>query len=336
MKAELLSRFREALSSRRLALQDWLDKAPENHRAERLGPSPREAVEAILDRHDEALDRIRRGQFGCCCVCHGDIEPELLELDFTTGVCLEDMSVEQKRLLEQDLELAAKVQQQLLPQRVPEVAGLELAAHTRPAQIVGGDYFDFFPCRDGALALAVADVMGKGLSASMLMANLQASLRILVPETADLAALAERLNALFRYNLRVIRFISLFLLRVEPGSRRVSYCSAGHNPALRISASGEAAWIKATGPAIGLTSSGTYRSQAFQAAPGDLLLLYTDGLTEASNAGGAEYGTERLAAFASRHRGEPLESLVAGLKEEASAFAGGFQDDVTLVAVRFT
>lgn len=335
MKAERLSRFREALTLKRRALRDWLEREPAPRLALHLGPAPREEAERLLERQDQALEHIRQGDFGCCCVCQGDIEADLLELDFTTDVCLEDMSAEQKRVLERDLELAARVQQQLLPQRVPDVPGLQLAAHTRPAQIVGGDYFDFYPCLDGALGLAVADVMGKGLSASMLMSNLQASLRILGPEASDLAALAARLNALFRFNLRVVRFISLFLLRIDPASRRVWYCNAGHNPALRVGASGEFAWIKPTGPAIGLTVSGTYQAAGFQAGPGDLLLLYTDGLTEATDARGVEYGMERLAAFAVRNRGESLETVVAGLKEEALAFAGGFQDDVTLLAVRF-
>jgi sigma-B regulation protein RsbU (phosphoserine phosphatase) len=245
------------------------------------------------------------------------------------------MSREQKGLLERDLELAAKVQKQLLPQRLPEVPGLQLAAHTRPAQIVGGDYFDFFAYPDGALGLAVADVMGKGLAASMLMSNLQASLRILGPESPDPAALASRLNGLFRYNLRVVRFISLVLLRVEPASRRVTYCNAGHNPVLRLDANGDPAWLGPTGPAIGLTVDGAYQAAEFRAGTGEMLLAYTDGLTEAADSAGREFGTERLAAYARQRRRDPLEALVMGLREEALAFAGGFQDDVTVVGLRF-
>lgn len=117
-------------------------------------------------------------------------------MDFTASVCIDHCSAEQRRELEAELELSHKVQK-ALPQEIPHIPGLQLAAFSQPAAIVSGDYFDFFRFRDGALGLAVADVVGKGLPASMLMANLQAALRILVPESDGPAAVIRRLNRLF-------------------------------------------------------------------------------------------------------------------------------------------
>jgi sigma-B regulation protein RsbU (phosphoserine phosphatase) len=336
MRDELLSRFQAALSARRGTLRNWLDTAPPARRSLSLGPCCAEDAEQVLAHHDEALRHLQQGDFGVCEVCQGEVDTELLELDFTACVCLEHLSAAEQRLLERDLELAAKVQQHLLPQSLPRVPGLQLAALTRPAQIVGGDYFDFYAYPDGDLGLVVADVMGKGLSSSLLMSSLQASLRILGPEQPAVERLATRLNELFRYNLRVVRFISMLLLRIEPGSRRVHYCNAGHNPALWRRANGELTWLAPTGPALGLTVAGSYRAAEIQAGEGDLLLCYTDGLTEATHPARGEFGTERLAAFLAGHAGASVEALLAGLRDEAQAFAGGFQDDVTLVAVKFS
>ncbi len=336
MRADLMIRFREALQTRRDALRQWLEAAPAPRRSVALGPCCPEEAEAVLVRHEAALARLDGGDFGVCRVCRGEVEAELLELDFTQDVCLDDLDVPQKRVLERDLELAAKVQRHLLPQRVPEVAGVDVAALTRPAAIVGGDYFDFYTCADGSLGVAVADVMGKGLSSSLLMSSLQASLRILGPETEALDRLATRLNDLFRYNLRVVRFISMLMVRFDPATRRLWYCNAGHNPALLRRADGTRNWLAPTGPALGLTATGVYRAAEVPVAPGDLLILYTDGLTEASPGGGREFGAEGLAAHLDDHAGEPVEVLLAGLREAAERFGGGFRDDVTLVALRFS
>ncbi|HEX9009193.1 MAG TPA: PP2C family protein-serine/threonine phosphatase [Holophagaceae bacterium] len=336
MRADQMIRFRDAILTRKKALRLWLDATPASRRSLALGPCGPEEAEAVMACHEAALERLEGGGFGVCRVCQGEVEAELLELDFTQDVCLDDLDALRKRGLERDLELAAKVQRHLLPQRVPEVPGVEVAALTRPAEIVGGDYFDFYTCPDGSLGVAVADVMGKGLSSSLLMSSLQASLRILGPETMAMDRLAARLNDLFRYNLRVVRFISMVMARFDPGNRCLTYCNAGHNPGLLRRADGTRAWLAPTGPALGLTAAGAYRAMEVPVSPGDLLILYTDGLTEAGTGDGREFGAEGLAGFLDAHAGEPVEVLLAGLREAAERFGGGFRDDVTLVALRFS
>jgi sigma-B regulation protein RsbU (phosphoserine phosphatase) len=334
MDKKSLNKFRQILTDHRDVLDTWLTSDSEDKETH-LGGAPAQEVKEVVSRHNEALERIDGGKFGECIECRGEVEPERLELDFTTCVCLDHYSDSQKRLLERDLELAAKIQRQLLPHTVPTLPGVQIAAHTVPAQVVGGDYFDFFSYPDGSQGVAIADVMGKGLSASMLVSNLQASLRILGPEYPELHSLADRFNKLFLHNVKLISFISLFLVRIDEKAGMVYYCNAGHNPALRWeAASGTIHWLKPTGPAVGLTRSASYKSKELPFSPGDLLLLYTDGLVEARNPADEEFGKERLAAYVKEHLHQPAALFLEGLRETAKGFAGEFHDDVTLVVIK--
>ncbi|NIM17382.1 MAG: SpoIIE family protein phosphatase [Candidatus Aminicenantes bacterium] len=337
MNKKTLNKFRHILVEHRDTLDTWLKSNSESKEVH-LGGAPVQEVEKVVSQHTEALERINRGEFGQCTECSGDIEPERLELDFTTCVCLDHYSESQLRLLERDLELAAKVQRQLLPHAVPVLPGVQIAAHTEPAQVVGGDYFDFFSYPDGSQGVVIADVMGKGLSASMLMSNLQASLRILGPEHPELYSLANRLNELFLHNVKLISFISMFLVRIDENAGIVHYCNAGHNPAIRWeAASGTIHWLKPTGPAIGLTRKPSFKLKELPFSSGDILLLYTDGLVEAQNPGDDEdneFGKERLATYVKEHFHQSADVFLAGLRETVKDFAGGFHDDVTLVVIK--
>src|SRR5262249_34364665 len=153
-------------------------------------------------------------------------------VDYTASVCIDHYTDDQRRKLENELQLSQKVQKALLPQQVPDLPGLELAAYSQPARIVGGDYFDFFKFKNGSPGFVIAAVMGKGVAASLLMASLQASLRILVTEEDSPAEVARRLNQLFCHNINLAKFVTLFLARYEPESRTLYYCNAGHNPPL--------------------------------------------------------------------------------------------------------
>jgi hypothetical protein len=146
-----------------------------------LGPSTEQSVRTRLDVIDDTISKADSKTLGKCEVCHEDVEPELLEVDYTARVCLEHLSKEERRNLQNELELAQDVQKMLLPQEVPNIPGLEIAAFSRPAQIVGGDYFDFIDFSNGLHGLAIADVAGHGVSASLHMASIQALLRTLVP-----------------------------------------------------------------------------------------------------------------------------------------------------------
>lgn len=338
MNQETLKQFRDTLTQHRDSLFAWYQSDIADKQVH-LGGAALDEVLEVIAKLDEALKRIDTGEFGRCIECAdgSDVELERLELDFTTCVCISHYSEEQVRALERDLELAAKVQQQLLPRDMPVLEGAQISAHTRPAAIVGGDYFDFFRWKSGAQGVVIADVMGKGLAASMLMSNLQASLRILGPEYENPQELALRLNELFRFNLKLLQFISLALVNVDIKTRTVQYCNAGHHPPLLWKpGSATVCWLNPTGPAIGLMPEPPFRSEILEFEPGDVLLLYTDGLIEARDPRGAEFGQERLVEFIRAHHEESADALLTGLREAVENFAGKrLQDDVTLVILKF-
>ncbi len=336
MDTEKLVQFRSNLVCHRDALLEWLNSGTKQHDI-RLGNAELQDVLQVVTDIKDALVRIDKGHFGRCKKCNGEVETEFLECDYTGQVCLEHYSQPQLRRLERDLEFAAKIQAHLLPRCVPALPGIEIAAYTEPAQIVGGDYYDFFSYPDGTQGFAIGDVMGKGLSASMLMSHLQASLRILGPENKNLHEVANRLNELFRYNMKLISFISLVLARIDVDSGKLYYCNAGHHPPLlwRAAANSIQSLIP-TGPAIGLTKNANYETNHIHYLPGDLLIMYTDGLTEAGNTNVEEFGMERLEKYLRKlDKTTTVQEIIAGIVKEVKTFAGKFNDDVTLLAFRF-
>jgi len=333
MDTQILQRFRENLLQQRQALRDWLNNTSAQKKQIRLGPLHEQEVQTHLQVIDTALTKADNQTLGLCEVCHDYVETDRLEMDFTACVCIDHYSAEQKRRLEAELELAHKFQKALLPQQFPEVPGLQIAAFSQPAEIVGGDYFDFLRFQDQAHGFAVADVMGKGLPASMLMASLQASLRILAPENESPAAVAQRLNGLFCHNIHLIKFITLFLGSYDPTTRVLKYCNAGHNPPLWLRANKSVQWLQPTGAAIGLAESFTFRQETVTLSPGDILVLYTDGVTEAMNAAREEFGENRLAEFVQRHAALHPKDFIKALRLALNEFAGeqAHHDDVTIV-----
>ena len=330
-----LDRFRHALTKHRDTLLEWIN-TDSPHKEVHFGSANSKDVFHVISELKDAIERIDSREFGHCTECNGEVEPERLALDFTTCVCLDHYSKDQIHALENDLELAAKVQRQLLPGYIPSLPGMQIAVHAESARVVGGDYFDFYQYdSSSAQGVALADVMGKGLPASILMSNLQASLRILGPEHHELHNLAVRLNKLFRYNLTLIRFITIFLVKIDIESGIMHYCNAGHNPSLWWhAASHSIRWLHPTGPAIGLTHDPEYMSKTISLNSGDLILLYTDGLTEARNPKAEEFGEQRLASYIKDHVGDSSDNILLGLRQAAANFAGGFQDDVTILVFK--
>jgi sigma-B regulation protein RsbU (phosphoserine phosphatase) len=335
MENTILNKFRDSLRTHRNTLTNWFNSAPDYKKSQCCADSASQLA-GLIHKHDETIEQIDSGEFGRCSICNGEVEIERLELDFTSSVCLEHYTDNELKNLERDLELAAKVQKQLLPSRLPAMVGIEIAAHTEPAKIVSGDYFDFFSYANGAQGIAVADVMGKGLPASMLMSNLQASLRILGPEYNDLGKLTYRLNELFRYNLKLISFITFFVLRIDTVEKTITFCNAGHNPALFWDSSGKTLkTLRPTGPAIGIVSEPVYSSDRINYNKGDVMVLYTDGITEARNTKGEEYGEGRLQNFMIGNIAKPAEVFISELRRQTKSFSGILQDDATLVVIKF-
>lgn len=336
MSTNLFDRMREGLQVQKKNLEDWLSNTPVPTKQLRLGPQTETKVTEHLHTLEAAISKTEDKTLGLCDVCHDYIEATRLEMDYTACVCLEHMTGEQKSRLEEELELSQKVQKALLPHKIPDVKGLQLAVFSQPAQIVGGDYFDFFEHKDGRFGFAVGDVMGKGMPASLLMANLQASLRILVNDHETPDQVMDRLNCLLVHNIRLTKFVTLFLAKFNKSNRTLTYTNAGHNPPLLLRNDHEALWLRPTGAAVGLIENSEFQSATVQLRPGDLLVFYTDGVTETHNAEEDEFGDERLLQIAKDHINAAPQELVKVLRDRLREFGGTKrpEDDTTLMVIR--
>ncbi len=276
---------------------------------------------------------------GVCVICHGYVDTQLLEMDYTAAVCLDHYSDEERRRLESELELSQVVQRALLPQRMPDIRGVELAAFSRPSEIIGGDYFDFFQFRDGTHGLVIADVSGHGVSAGMLMSSLQMAIRTMAPETDLPGEILERINRFYIHNINFTTFVTVFLARFDPVSLTLTYINAGHNPpAIRRKRDSAVDWLKPTAPAIGLAEDFHPRMEVIEFSEGDSLLLYTDGITEVLNISNEQFGSERLAELVQQNADRTAPDLLQAVRQAVSAFGGNrpLVDDVTMVALKIS
>ena len=245
--------------------------------------------------------------------------------------------------LQEEMQLAREIQSSILPRSVPEIPGFEIARVYRPAQEVGGDYYDFLDAGPGLTGVVVADVAGKGVPGSIVMSMVRTALRMETRSNAHAGDVLARLHAFVSPDLRHGMFVTMFYLVLDSRNRVVSYASAGHTPMLLYrSRSEEVLALAPHGIPVGLAGSD---ARTFERAldverlrlhEGDLLLLYTDGITEARNAAGEEYGEERLTQAMRRWGRESAENFVAHLESELVEFTGGagLQDDLTLVAIK--
>jgi serine phosphatase RsbU (regulator of sigma subunit) len=243
----------------------------------------------------------------------------------------------QQRAMEVELERAAEIQRQILPAAFPAVEGLELAGHNAPCHTVGGDYYDFLERPDGRIVVAVADVAGKGMSAALLMVNLQARVEMLAEHHAGPAEMVAHLNRAMSAVCPGNRFVTLFLCQIDPATGECAYTNAGHNPPLTVRASGRVDWLKGGGPVLGILSGVTYEQRVLRLEPGQAIIIYSDGVTEATNAAGEEFGEERLVEAVRGASGLTAGDLVARLRQAVEEFAAGSAspDDLTLVAARW-
>jgi sigma-B regulation protein RsbU (phosphoserine phosphatase) len=337
--SDIVSDVEKGLVEKRDVIEHWREAVPETEQETVLGPAGEEGLRAHLHVVDTSLQQAEHGTLGVCVVCHGRVDEELLQMDYTACVCLDHFSPAERRQLENELELSQIVQRGLLPQSMPYIDGLELAAFSRPSQIIGGDYFDFLQFKDGAPGLVMADISGHGVSAGMLMSSLQTAFRTLVPEAVGPAEILERINRLYIHNINFTTFVTVFFARFDPSSRRLTYSSAGHNPAIlyRKAADGIQR-LQRTGAAIGLIDGSPLGTEAVTLSQGDRLLLYTDGVTEATNSRGEQFGEHRLAEVVSRDHDLPAEALVQSIRLALGEFTEGVvpEDDTTLVVAALT
>lgn len=337
MDTSVFQKFQTRLTETRRNLVGWLEQTPASKRQIRLGTADEPAVEEHLQVIDQALEKIADQTLGICEVCHGKIETNLLEMDYTVCVCLADLSEQERLQLEADLSLSAVVQRALLPQQIPVIPDFNLAAFSRPAQIIGGDYFDFLKFRDGAYGLIIADAVGHGISASILMSRFQTALRTLVPEKVSPVEVLERINHIILHNINYVTFVTAFLCRFDPATHVLTYSNAGQNPPLLYhKRDGKVGWLTATGPALGIIESYFLGAESVALAEGDLLLFYTDGITEATNPQKEAFGQDRLAALVGENSDLSVQNLVRLIRQAVEDFSGGhpLEDDITLIAGR--
>jgi sigma-B regulation protein RsbU (phosphoserine phosphatase) len=244
---------------------------------------------------------------------------------------------EARKILARDLERGAEIQRRLLPSHPPEVAGFDLAGYNAPCRTVGGDYYDFLPYADGRVAILIGDVSGKGLGAALLMSSLQARAHILFGDPEPFAAQFRRLNGSIAANCPDNCFITLFAGVLDPASGELIYCNAGHNPPLLLHSNDEVEALGATGVPLGIARNANYDQKSCVIRESDVLVLFSDGVTEACALGeDQEFGEERLLTILRNTRKGPAAAAIEAINAELLLFAEGAPaaDDVTLVLVR--
>ena len=241
-----------------------------------------------------------------------------------------------------DLETAREVQQRLLPQESPPIAGVDYAGVCRPVYSVGGDYYDFIRLSDTELGIAVADVCGKGIPAALLMATLRAYLHGETQHCAtDPAQLMRTLNRLVCESFSTNRFASFFYAHDDSSIRALHYVNAGHNPPLIFRTRErrcDVLHLDPGGPVIGLLPNCVYAQGRVTLEPGDLVVAFTDGISEAMNTAGDEWGEERLTELVEANRALPVHALIDRIMRGADEFVAGASqhDDMTLATMRVT
>ncbi|MGH9841433.1 MAG: SpoIIE family protein phosphatase [Blastocatellia bacterium] len=250
----------------------------------------------------------------------------------------------ERKKVEQEMALAANIQQNLFPASLPKMVNFDIAARNRPARSCGGDYYDALPVSGQIQLICVADVSGKGLPASLLMSNMQATMRALLGRIPSLVDLASHTNALLYATTPSNKYVTAILAELDPVTGKGRYVNAGHTDCMLMRANGDAEWIKSTGTPLGLMAPdiielmSPYSEQSFELQLGDVMALFSDGVTEAQDENENEFGEERLANFMRPIRHESAETLVEKVFHEIDRFAGSAPqyDDITLFVLKRT
>jgi sigma-B regulation protein RsbU (phosphoserine phosphatase) len=274
---------------------------------------------------------------------HSDVERLGLAAAYAASA-IEDQRLREEaetaRLMIHELEIARDVQSKLLPQDLPPVAGLEYTGFCRPAKFVGGDYYDFIPLPEGLFAFTLGDVSGKGIAAAVLMANIQAVLRSLLSrEPLPLSLLMNHLNdAVYRASTAE-RYTTLFCGVLNAERTRLWYVNAGQVPPIVLRGRGAEKHMTRPdegGMPVGLIDAAEYEQGEMELAPGDLVLCFSDGITEAENAQGKLWDDSEVKKIAREHSDEPVAGLVERIVQATDQFAAGAEqaDDMTVIALR--
>jgi phosphoserine phosphatase RsbU/P len=264
-----------------------------------------------------------------------------------TGLALENADlisviadeVAQRERLHQEVEIARQVQERLFPQKLPPIAGIEYAGACRPASGVGGDYYDFLAVPTDKLGIALGDVSGKGIAAALMMASLQASLRSEATRSPDdLAGMMSSVNRLVYEVSSSSRYATFFYGQYDPALRQLTYVNAGHNPPMLFHYSGsqwQVCRLETGGTVVGLLESVHYQQGSVRILPGDILMAFTDGISEAMNNAQDEFGEERMIETVKEYVGQNPMEIITCIMQSADAFVAGAKqnDDMTLVVL---
>ncbi len=293
-----------------------------------------------------------RAVYGALCVGRHDGESLFTAGDLKladvlasqAAIALENFLLNQRRIDEQqamirmqeELRLALEIQANLLPKGSPSYPGYDIAGRSVPALGVGGDYYDFIPIDERMLAISLGDVSGKGMPAALLMANLQASIRGQTLMKASPADCLHRSNTLLFQSTDSEKFATCFYGILDTAEHRLWYANAGHEHPMIFSPDGGISVLDTGGLVLGVMREIVFPEASVEVRSGDVLVIYSDGITDSVDGNGAEYGLERLTTLLHRQRGLPAEALMNRIMDEVDAHAGSEPpfDDRTLVVIR--
>jgi sigma-B regulation protein RsbU (phosphoserine phosphatase) len=287
---------------------------------------------SLLQQVDSALERIDNGSYGICDVCHDPIEPDRLIIDPLLTVCLDHLNHHQRKALEQDLELAIKIQRNLLPENHLSVNGWNFCYHYSPAGTVSGDFCDFIKLDDQSVLFVLGDVSGKGISASLMESHLHALIRSLLSFNLPVNEIVTRTNRLFCESTLSTHYATMVFGKANKAGN-IEICIAGHNPPLLIK-NGNVDILNATGVPVGLFSQSEYEVVNIDLQKGNSLILYTDGLTEAS-VNEIEYGEDRLREQLMKARDGSAKSIIDNILTDHKNFLKNSPpfDDITITVM---
>jgi sigma-B regulation protein RsbU (phosphoserine phosphatase) len=327
MDAQLKETLRDQLVDRRDRLQQAISETGEADDLMRL-----------VQEVDSALERMGDGTYGRCQVCGDMVTDDLLTAHPTIPYCLCDMTREEQEELERDLGLAWQIQAALLPQQDLRFAGWDVHHRYHPAGPVSGDYIDVVTREEGGgtLYALLGDISGKGVSASFLMAHLNALVRSLIDVGLPLPQVLDRANRLFSESTLPIHFATLVLCQAN-SEGGIDICNAGHNPPL-LMRDGSLETVDSTGVPVGMMAETPYQFCRVELEPDDSLFLYTDGLTEASDQTEREYGVEGVSRLIEAHPGLSPQALIDACLRDVAAHRSEESpvDDLTIMMIRRT
>jgi phosphoserine phosphatase RsbU/P len=239
-----------------------------------------------------------------------------------------------KQRIEDDLELARSVQEGFLPEDIPEIEGLQIAVAYTASSMVGGDYYDFMRIKPGSWLAVIADVEGKGVASALMMASLQASLRALAPHVHALESIVQSVNDMVLSHTRARKLLSMFVAVIDERTRALHYINAGHVPPVLIRQDGEAARLEEGGILLGVFRDAAYKRGRVELSPGDILAAYTDGITEAADVHGEQFGLERTVDLVRSHRAAPAEEIVKTVLSEVDRLSVPNGDDRVMLVLK--